>query len=338
MDVKFGSRAAFVLVFTLLCIGSSAGQKQTPKPTRPASDQTNETVFIFQNNFWINLHHFLRGESRRQSLNMPLQQPLAALGVDERLAWQSALDAYVGIANLNSLDQQLVRIDNVLTRLKGTTSVRSNRIDPKLRAALNAAEPVYRAHQWDEHSKENELWITAHVPAITQHGQAIKQAIANALETRAPRGPILVDLARDIGPYLAYTTEGPKGTAGHTVVAPQKNSDPDVALNTIFHEISHTMDSQITLLVDKEARRQGVKVPPDLWHAITLYTTSEIVKRELGRQADPTYHLDADRVQMFKRNGWAEILNSLEKYWKPYLDGNVLYESALHDVVLSVAR
>ena len=74
-------------------------------------------------------------------------------------------------------------------------------------------------------------------------------------------------------------------------------------LDTLLHEISHTMDNQITREVDDEAKRQGVKIPADLWHAITLYTTGEIVKRELGRQGGPAYRPDASRKEMFKRNG-----------------------------------
>jgi len=316
---------------------SSDNIRMTPMGTRSFPGDT--AVFIFQNNFWVNLHHFLRGEARRRSLNLPLELPLSKLSVNERAAWEAALDAYIDLAKRSLLfDAMLVRIDNILARVTDTTALKSNKIDPKIVAALDSAAPIYRAHLWDQHRRANDYWIATYGPAIRQHAVAVKKAIADAFQAIPPNGPILVDLARDTGPTLAYTTEGPAGTAGHTVLAPQKNSDPEVALDTIFHEISHTMDNQITQLIDGEAKRQGIKIPPDLWHAMTLYTTSEIVKREMGKQGDPTYRPDAARVEMFKKSGWEEILFDMEKFWRPYLEGKTSLQSALHDLIQSVAH
>jgi len=328
------------LAYSLMCGGSSLwGQTTAPPSPSPQSRPTADAVFIFQNNFWVNLHHFVRGEAVRRSLNLPPELPASELSASERAAWESAMDVYADLAKRSLIfDTSLVRINNVLARVTDRTTIQSNEIEPKIVAALNGAAPIYRAHRWDEHQRENDRWIAAHASALQQHAPTVKQAIAKAFQARPPNGPILVDLARDTGLTLAYTTEGPAGTAGHTVVAPQKNTDSDVALNTVFHEISHTMDGQITQLLDEEARRQGVKIPPDFWHTLSLYTTGEIVKRELGRQGDPAYRPDADRIQMFKRNGWEKTLDDLEKYWQPYLDGKVPLRNALHDLVRSVAR
>jgi hypothetical protein len=323
-----------ILIYGALDVTSQAALVGA-KPQRRPKD---EAVFIFQNNFWVNLHHFVRGESRRRMLNIPLELPLSELSQNERTSWEGALDTYVEFAKRNLIfDESLIQIDNILAQVTDTEVLRATGIQPNILAALNSAAEVYRAHRWQEHSRENELWIAAHGPPIRLHEVAIRKAIARALRTASSNASILVDVVRDIGPNLAYTTAGPKGTSGHTVIAPQSNSDPDVALDTIFHEISHTMDNDISRMINEEAKRQKVNIPSDLWHAITLYTTGEIVKRELRRQADPAYRPDVDRIAMFKRNGWERILIDLEKYWKPYLNRQISVRRALRGVIRDLA-
>jgi hypothetical protein len=55
--------------------------------------------------------------------------------------------------------------------------------------------------------------------------------------------------------------------SGHTFVSPQVNRNPEVALDTLLHEISHAMD--VASLIDREAAREHVRVPPDLWQRST---------------------------------------------------------------------
>jgi hypothetical protein len=135
------------------------------------------------------------------------------------------------------------------------------------------------------------------------------------------------------GPNLAYTAAGPPGTAGHTVLAPEKASDPDVAFEIVFHEASHTVDDQIMQTLDREAAKQHVKIPEDLWHALIFYTSGEIVKRELGKQADAAYKPYAYRFNLYSRGNWDPLRVALERSWQPYLDGKSTFDNALHDLV-----
>jgi hypothetical protein len=329
--------AAILLLFPIASGLSSMGRLWAQEPAAPNLAESG--VFTFQNSFWVNLHHFLRGEARRRSMKTPLELPLSSLDEAERTAWESALDAYAHLATLNLIfDRQLVQIDNLLAKTS-TTVLRSDGIEPEIVQALNGAAPVYRAHRWTEHQRENERWIAVHGPSIRQYAAVIKRSIAKAFQATPPSAPILVDLARDIGPNLAYTTAGPEGTGGHTVIAPRKNSESDVAMDTIFHEISHTMDGQIVRLVDSEAERQHVHIPSDLWHAMTLYTTGEIVRKQIGGSGNVTaYRPELARTRMFERNGWSEVLVALKKYWQPYLNGTTPLERALRDLVRNVAQ
>jgi hypothetical protein len=331
------TRRAIALVCAFSCTGALLYSQAAPSTAAPRRGE--DSIFIFQSNFWVNLHHFLRGESRRRSLGSPLELPLSALQAEERRAWDSALNAYSGLANRSlTFDESLVRIDNTLATSSDAITIQAEAIDSKITEALNRAAPIYRAHRWEQDRQENERWIAAHSPLIRQHAVLLKQSIADVFRAVPPAGPVLVDLARDTGPALAYTTDGPAGTAGHTVIAPQQNIDSDVALDTIFHELSHTMDDQITRLVDSEASRQGVMIPSDLWHALTLYTTGVLVKRELRAPSDHTPYLpDESRVTIFARDGWPRLLTAIKNYWQPYLDKSATLQTAMHDLVREVA-
>ena len=48
-------------------------------------------MFVFQNNFWVNLHQFLRGEIYRRQVNARLGLDPASLSEADRAAWASAL-------------------------------------------------------------------------------------------------------------------------------------------------------------------------------------------------------------------------------------------------------
>jgi hypothetical protein len=314
---------------------SEAQAMESQTNIRPCTN----SVFLFQTNFWVNLHLFLRAESRRRSVNAPLQMPVTSLSTDEQAAWKAGLDAYDGMAKLSLIsDDGLVRLINTLAEVGDATVLPSNGIEPRIANALNRAAPVYRAHLWPEHRQQDEEWIAAHCSDIQRFDRHVKKTTSKDLVVTPPREPILVDLALETGPTLAYTTGGPVGTAGHTIISPEKNSDPELALNTIFHEISHTMDNKIPEVIDKEAARQRVKPPENLWHAVTLYTTCEITKGALAKDGRPTTSLDTDRAKMFARNGWQVILAALEKDWQPYLDKKTSFNFALGNLVRDTSK
>ena len=52
------------------------------------------------------------------------------------------------------------------------------------------------------------------------------------------------------------------------MIAPLKAADRDVGFEIVFHEASHAVDAQIAEVLKREGKRQKVKVPDDLWHAV----------------------------------------------------------------------
>src|SRR5262249_14400376 len=122
--------------------------------------------------------------------------------------------------------------------------------------------------------------------------------------------------------------EGPPGTGGHTVLAPLKNVETDMAFEIVFHEASHTVDEGIM----KRLAREG-KVPEDLWHAVIFYTSGELARRELGKGNDPSYRPYAYRFQVYERGEWRKFRAALERDWLPYLDGKTSFDAAVSALV-----
>ena len=339
------------MIFAASIRAGGAAIQRSPHSSEPATAQrdpaeagdslaTEEArVFVFRDNFWVNLHHFLRAESRRYMLEIPLGLSLSTLEADERTAWQASLDAYADLATRSfAFDEALAQIDNTLTMLSGPT-LNTSAIDPKFVVALNRAAPIYRRYRWSQDHLENQQWIAAHAALITERGAATRAAIGNVFHITPPKGPILVDVVADVGPNLAYTTQGAVGFSGHTFISPKANSNSDVALDTICHETSHTMDDQIIAVIAGEATRQHVKIPSDMWHAITLYTTYQLVRRERGRTSDdPSYAPNRAFAGQFEQGAWPTIFADLQTYWLPYLEGHGNLDEALAAVVRNAPR
>jgi hypothetical protein len=295
-------------------------------------------TFEFQSNFWVNLHHLVRGDARRASLKLPVVVRLESLPPDERTGWSEALSAYSDVAAKNLIfDPGLISINNALSALTGA-DVPTGLVDESIRHALTLASGVYRTHGWLDQEHRNAAWIADTRPQVERHAAAMASALAAAYHASWKPGLIVVDACVEAGPNNAYTTAGPPGTAGHTVVAVRTPSNSgDAGVETIFHEASHTIDDQIARPFIDEATRQHVRFPDGLDHAILFYTTGEIMRREFARTGTPGYVPYGDRFGVYK-NGWQTFRTALEKDWLPYLDGKASFDNAVTTLVRDATR
>jgi hypothetical protein len=314
-----------MLTFALI-IGIAGGGAAQDAPT-----------FVFQNNFWVNLHQFLYAEAGRRQAG---RSTMVADGDEERTAWQSALDTYAGLLKRSQVfDSGLVAINDALARISGGDSLADGSIEAAIRTALNHAAPVYRARAWPRHRQANDAWIAAMQPQVDRHAAALTRALANAYHVTWPAKPILIDVSVEAGVYGGYTTnDGPAGFAAHSTIAPSgPGSEGAMGVETIFHEASHSVDAEIMRLIGAESARQQVEAPRNLWHAEIFYTTGELVRRELGTAGDVHYMPYAYRFDVYSKGMQVERA-ALERDWQPYLDGKVAFEQALHDLVRDASR
>ncbi|HEV3140851.1 MAG TPA: hypothetical protein VGY57_10060 [Vicinamibacterales bacterium] len=314
-----------------LCALAGSPTAQTPKPN-----------FRFQNNFWVNLHHTLRGESRRRDFRAPAMIKTNGLKPEERAAWTLALDAYVEYTRRDlAFDAPLIRLNNALSQIPDDTPPTRlpSGLDAAARRGLIIGAPIYRAHFWAAQQLLNDRWIAALTPAIAEHGAATAAALARAYRVEWPTNPIVVDAASEAGPNNAYTVDGPAGTAAHTTIeSANPDLQGDMAFEIVFHEASHArgIDDRISAALSAEAERQHAALPRDLWHALIFYTVGEVVRRELGKAGDADYKPFAYRYGVYTR-GWQKLRDALVRDWQPYLDGKTSYDEALAALVRDAA-
>ena len=286
--------------------------------------------FVFQSRAWVNLHHFLRAEARRQARGAALVQPLAELDPGEREAWTAALAAYCDLAQRNLLfDPELVRIHVALSTADEGRALDAGTVGEELTVALNGALPVFRAHLWPERSRANEEWIARTRPEVERLAAGVTSALAAAYRLDWPTRPILMDVTSDTGPNLAYTTnDAPPGFAGLATLNPSVEGGSPAAIECVFHEASHVVDAQLVRWIEEESARQGTLPPADLWHALLFYTSGELTRRALGTAG--TFRADLEQ-------GFPAYLPALDAHWLPYLDGEEALDDALRGLVREAA-
>jgi hypothetical protein len=313
-------------------------QPGTPNPQPDTPNPVPATRFRFQNNFWVNLHHVLRGEARRRDVRAAPRLKVSALSDAEEPVWSAALDAYKAYGQRNpTFDDRLIAINNALATIAGETSLaaRPGEIDAATARALTAAAPIYRAHFWIEQKQLNDRWIGMLQATLAAHGSAMAAALARTYRVQWPSSPILVDACAEAGANGGYTTSGPPGTAAHTVIeAANPGYQDEMAFEMIFHEASHAAAISDPMIdaINGEASRQHVTAPPDLWHVIIFYTAGELARRELGKVGDVHYMPYAYRYGVYTR-GWQALRDGVVDEWQPYLDGRTTFDTALAALV-----
>ena len=335
----FRVAGSWVLGFAA-CIAAA----QNPEPNERATRYPlPATRFLFQNSFWVNLHHVLDAEAHRRDGRAPLKVRLDELPAAERATWTAALDAYRGHAQHNLLfDPALTRINNALTRVASDAPLpdRIDGADAATRRALAAAASIYRAHYWTAQRELNDRWIAAVRAMLAEHQQAMIAAMEAAYGVRWPRDPIVVDACAEAPPFGGYTIEGPPGTAGHTVIeADNPEYQGDMAFEMLFHEASHTraVGGRVFTALADESARQRVEPPRDLFHVIVFYTAGELARRTLGKIGDADYRPYAYRYRLYSR-GWQGLRDAVVRDWQPHLDGTATADAAIAALVRDSAQ
>src|SRR5688572_14710046 len=114
-------------------------------------------LFRFEDNSWINLHHFLYvlgrakastpDSQRRAVIAAPREDAAASLSPDERRIWENAISYYERTLSKQDavFDDSLVSLTNSLTRSSGNRSLDTT-LSAELRSTLESVAPIYRKH------------------------------------------------------------------------------------------------------------------------------------------------------------------------------------------------
>jgi hypothetical protein len=327
-------------------------------------------VFEFHSGFWVNLHHFLYHEARArlEAKNAgPVQSqpngPVLKQGPDVRVTlspaeqktWDQAIAYYM--ANYANKDL-LVNIDLILLKNQLGDFEDCNELLGKKRMTcdaglpgnigviLEAAAPVYRAHWWTDHDRANRRWVVRVAPLVREQGVGLSERLADIYQAKWPKEKIRVEVCAFANAAGAYTTLDPLRVTISSSDA--RNQGPE-ALETLFIEASHDIARPVESAISRECKQRDKPIPRDLWHALILYTTGEVIRPVLEGAGMDQVPADPERPQKpkprdvssdvrahFAQRGWNDYLLAITMYWQPYLDGHVSYDDAIAHLVSAV--
>ena len=352
----------------------------TAMPQQSSSAYGPLPVFEFHSGFWINLHHMLyyeaklrasppaapqKGSAGPQIKLKIMKDATAALTPAERLAWDSSVDYYV--ANYVNKDllfyNELILLKNQLGDFEDCDELSGTRkktcdagLPPKLTHVLETAAPVYRAHLWTEHDRDNRRWVARVAPLVEEQGVGISQRLADIYQTKWPKAKIRVDVSAYANATGAYTTLDPLRV---TISSLDPRNQGDAAFEVLFHEASHGIAEPVQSAIIRECHQRDKAIPRDLWHALIFYTTGEVIRPLMmsadnppSNKQDPqqtedavkpninrppasrkeTYVPYAIREGLYER-GWKDYLQLLTRFWQPYLDNQSTFDDAIARMV-----
>jgi hypothetical protein len=280
-------------------------------------------LFSFHSNAWLNLHHILLSKGEGAPLPPDMPEP-------ERTAWAAGIEFYAPYSKRSLFNDELIAIKEALRTAEGRTSLDGSQIDGGVRTMLERLMPIYQKHWWPAHDRTNREWIAAVRPLIDRHGAAINQAITRAYDVTMPDNPVWVDVSVQAGSLGAYEA----GPVTHVMISSVDSGYRQYkALEMLFHERSHAWGRVIVAPIVSAADELGVKVPPQLPHAVLFYTAGELTARELKAHGIEYTHFAYPVI--YTNMCGSDCANRISVHWTPHLEGRRSIAESLSALVAS---
>lgn len=356
---------AFTVLLALLLTAPSCPAQEVESIYGPLP------VFEFHSGFWVNLHHFLYHEARARLAakadrtgaaktagsalkTAPDASPSATLTPAEQRIWDQVIAYYV--ANYAEKDL-LINIDLILlkdqigdfedcTELTGRKKRSCDAGLPgNIGAMLDAAAPIYRTHWWADHDRANRRWVMRVAPLVREQGVGLAERLADIYQTRWPADKIRVEVCAYANSVGAYTTLDPLRV---TISSTDPRNQGSEALEVLFHEASHDIAQPVEVAIKRECKQRDKPIPRDLWHALIIYTTGEVLRpvlkepsseraaSEAGSPMPKSLPVPYALREILTQRGWEQYHLLLQLYWQPYLEGKVNFDDAIAHLVSAV--
>lgn len=304
-----------------------------------------DELIEFRNGFWTNLHHYLyaqalaqteaAGTRLRSTANRAIQHAPCTIPASDRAVWDSAVEFYAThyITKDWLFDDEMRQLNDALGQMgdaTGETVQSSGALPEDLRNALIGAANVYRQACWPAHQGANAAWTAAEKDRLAKYGAALARHLERVYDAKWP--------AHLVADVVIYANWAGAYTYDTHITVDSVNSDyqGDSALEMIFHESSHALDTKLFDEFADAFKLQDAQWPRQFDHALIFYTAGILTKQELAR-TNPSYVPYGDRLGIFQRvQGWSEDEAAFDRSWKPYLEGKKTREETIRDVVKAV--
>ncbi len=247
---------------------------------------------------------------------------------EERKAWEVAVTHYdEHVASRDLLfGKGMVSLKDALA----AGNLSSDAVGKELRDVLEAATPVYRRHFWTAHDRVNRAWIGQTSDKLKMVAPNVVKRLEQLYGVPWFTSPTRVDVVWVGNRQGAYTTNGPT----HVVISSGDPENTDwTSVETVFHEVSHTLVLPIQEKINRAARRpqKGARRPlarrPVLSHRRSGSGSAEGAWRRLH-----AVHV-FDRVA---RSCLEPVPQAVEDNWSPYVTGKVPVDEAIAATVAAV--
>lgn len=312
-----------VQLFTLL--GVSEGLSAQTFKTGLDSTQ----YFMFHNNYWMNLHHFLYQKASGNQLSK-LQQDgnemlvigekavEAALSSQQRSDLDSTIDFYKNNLIHKGLLRGLGKERYWLQQQIGYMAVTDSTVSSEFVNVLNNVSKTYRETYWPIHKKHNEEILEHQILNIRKLEESIIPRMESLSLTPWPSGKrVRVDLTAYANYAGGYTPTRPIFNIIISTIDPRVYSSD--FLETIFHEGSHLLFRygspwRESIFKNFEAGDYKMKFPRHLWHISLFYLCGEVCTEEFEKIGIPNYEMTMFTRNIFRTYHYKELFEILEDY------------------------
>lgn len=333
-----------LVLLTLLWTATSTARAQSELPAiadRGAAWVATTPGFVFHSDFWLGLHDYLYGiagggPDERGGFDPEEAACFASVTGAEREGWDAA-ESFYGAemgARHHRRDPLMEAVRHALVGLAPADSADPER--DRVIALLRDAAPAYRHCLWELHDARNRRRIGELAGLLVRHGPELQAELA-----RLYREPWPDAIQLDVVSYSDYAGAN-TSSLDHTTMS---SANPSTAgfsgLELALHEASHLMfgsrHGAIAEALRAASAALGVEPPDQLWHALSFYTSGEVVARIARAEGDSGFVPYAKRQGLFE-TAFRGYLDPIERYWRPYLEGRVELEDAMADLVADIVN
>lgn len=289
--------------------------------------------FDFNNNYWVNLHHFLYQRADNSQLRKLQEDGLNFLEIGEanaegqltsheKEALRKAIRYYKDSLTTKNLRRELTRLKVWLQEKEEFKTITDTSFGIKFIEILNNVSPVYQRHFWELHKSHNLSIITRHIGTINK----IEEEVIDKMEMLSlnpwPDSPkVRVDITAYANWAGAYTFSRPKMNIVISSTDPSQMTSSFV--ETILHEGSHLLylfgESPVRDKFYYKSEELNMEFPRNLWHASMFYLCGRATQDALS-ELGTSHEMVMDRNSIFTHYNTSEFRRINEEYYNGKID------------------
>ncbi|BBN83909.1 hypothetical protein PA25_38940 [Pseudoalteromonas sp. A25] len=196
---------------------------------------------------------------------------------------------------------------------------------------------LYKEHFWQAHCQQNKLWQTKLQNKLTRYGDGIDAKLSELF-----LGELVSATKHRVFAHARPFTRQGAFTSARNFVTHTNSLQPNYrdwyALELLFHELSHVPffnNERLKNSIEQTFVDYGIAEHARIWHPILFYTVGEVTRQAIANE-HPDYLPYANKKNLYQ--GRWDYLTELERYWLPYINGQVSFDEALDNLAKAIKQ